>query len=59
MDLEQARKEMVAGLSEGKAPAEIEAWDRWYSDLPADLRGKLSLHDLKRLGDCFKSAFKV
>ena len=33
------------------------AWDKWYATLPADLRRKLSLHDFKRLGDCFQKAF--
>ena len=36
-----------------------EAWDRWYATLPADLTRKLSLHDFKRLGDCFKEAFGI
>lgn len=35
------------------------AWDRWYATLPADLKRKLSLHDFKRLGDCFKMAFGI
>lgn len=37
----------------------LEAWDRWYDTLPLDLKRKLSLHDFKRLGDCFKGAFGV
>lgn len=36
-----------------------EKWDRWYATLPHDLRRKLSLHDFKRLGDCFKEAFGI
>ncbi len=36
-----------------------EKWDRWYASLPTDLRRKLSLHDFKRLGDCFKGAFGI
>jgi len=32
------------------------AWDKWYATLPSDLRRKLSLHDFKRLGDCFEAA---
>ena len=36
-----------------------EAWDSWYATLPADLRKKLSLHDFKRLGECFSKAFSV
>ena len=34
-------------------------WDIWYAGLPADLRAKLSLHDFKRLGECFKAAFRI
>jgi hypothetical protein len=37
----------------------VEAWDRWYADLPRDLTKRLSLHDFKRLGDCFKQAFQI
>ncbi len=36
-----------------------EKWDLWYASLPDDLRRKLSLHDFKRLGDCFKEAFEI
>jgi hypothetical protein len=39
--------------------ARLAAWDRWYETLPTDLRRKLSLHDFKRLGDCFKEAFGI
>ena len=31
-------------------------FDRWYSYLPDDLTRKLSLHDFKRLGECFRHA---
>lgn len=34
-------------------------WDRWYANLPNDLRRKLSIHDFKRLGDCFRLAFRI
>lgn len=40
-----------------KAGKHIDAWDRWYGTLPDDLKRKLSIHDFKRLGDCFKMAF--
>lgn len=36
-----------------------EQWDAWYGSLPGDLRRKLSLHDFRRLGDCFKAAFGI
>ena len=36
-----------------------EKWDVWYNTLPTDLRRKLSIHDFKRLGDCFKAAFGI
>jgi hypothetical protein len=42
-----------------KDDGRAEEWDRWYSNLPADIRGKLSLHDFKRLGECFKAAFRI
>jgi hypothetical protein len=32
------------------------ALDRWHRSLPDDLRRKLSLHDFKRLRDCFEAA---
>lgn len=35
----------------------VEQWDAWYASLPDDLRRRLSIHDFKRLGDCFKVAF--
>jgi hypothetical protein len=31
-------------------------WDRWYRTLPDDLKRKMSLHDFKRLGECFRHA---
>lgn len=34
-------------------------WDRWYAGLPDDLKRKLSVHDFKRLGDCFRDAFHI
>lgn len=46
-------------------PAEREAvritggWDRWYAALPDDLKRRLSIHDFKRLGDCFRDAFTI
>lgn len=40
-------------------PLYKEEWDRWYASLPDDLRRRLSLHDFKRLGDCFKTAFGI
>ena len=39
--------------------AHKEEWDRWYASLPDDLRRRLSFHDFKRLGDCFKVAFGI
>jgi hypothetical protein len=39
--------------------ARIASWDKWYATLPDDLRCKLSLHDFKRLGEAFKSAFGI
>jgi len=36
-----------------------EQWNAWYANLPDDLRRRLSIHDFKRLGDCFKAAFGV
>ena len=57
MDLEQARKEMVAGLSEGQSS--VDEWDRWYSNLPHDIKYRLSLNDFRRLGQCFKEAFNI
>jgi hypothetical protein len=36
-----------------------DAWDRWYASIPADIKKKLSVHDLKRIGDCFKAAFYI
>ncbi len=40
--------EMISG-----APADF---DRWYRTLPDDLTRKLSFHDFKRLGECFRHA---
>jgi hypothetical protein len=40
-------------------PTYYESWDRWYASLPDDLRRRLSIHDFKRLGDCFKAAFNI
>jgi hypothetical protein len=45
--------------AEERAQERLTRWDRWYSTLPPDLRRKLSLHDFKRLGDCFRQAFGV
>ena len=42
-----------------ESQARKEEWDRWYATLPADLKRRLSLHDFKRLGDCFKAAFGI
>jgi len=52
MDLDKVEREL-------KVVIRKDQWDRWYSGLPADLREKLSLHDFKRLGECFKTAFCV
>jgi hypothetical protein len=52
MDLDKVEREL-------KAVVRKDQWDRWYGSLPADLREKLSLHDFKRLGECFKAAFRV
>ena len=40
-------------------PDESAAWDRWYGTLPGDLKRKLSVYDLRRLGLCFQSAFSA
>jgi hypothetical protein len=45
--------------AEEREARRLAAWDRWYETLPADLRRKLSLHDFKRLGDCFQQAFAI
>jgi hypothetical protein len=45
--------------AEEREARRLAAWDSWYATLPADLRRKLSLHDFKRLGDCFKEAFGI
>jgi hypothetical protein len=37
----------------------IEAWDRWYATLPDELKRKLSVHDFRRLGECFRVAFNI
>jgi hypothetical protein len=34
-------------------------WDRYYANLPDDLKRKLSIHDFKRLGDVFREAFDI
>ena len=52
MDLDKVERELKAILRKDQ-------WDKWYSSLPTDLRAKLSLHDFKRLGECFKTAFRV
>lgn len=49
----------IPATAEERAAYRSAAWDRWYATLPADLRRKLSLHDFKRLGDCFKMAFGI
>jgi hypothetical protein len=49
----------IPATAEERAQQRSKAWDRWYATLPADLRRKLSLHDFKRLGDCFKQAFGI
>jgi len=45
--------------AEGREQRRLAAWDAWYSTLPDDLRRRLSIHDFKRLGDCFKQAFNI
>jgi hypothetical protein len=49
----------AGGFGLGKNRAVNDSWDTWYASLPDDLRRKLSLHDFKRLGDCFKQAFGI
>jgi len=49
----------IPATAEEREAYRAAAWDRWYGTLPADLRRKLSLHDFKRLGDCFKQAFGI
>jgi hypothetical protein len=55
IDLPFSPEEVLDGTARERL--QREKWDRWYGSLPADLRRKLSLHDFKRLGDCFKAAF--
>lgn len=38
---------------------DTDAWDRWYSTIPRDIKDKIDLHDFKRLGESFKQAFRV
>jgi hypothetical protein len=57
-DMDLMDKRMQACLASAKE-AEQNQWDDWYSNLPDDLRKRLSIHDFKRLGDVFKAAFKV
>jgi len=52
MDLDRVEREL-------KAVVRKDQWDRWYGSLPDDLRAKLSSHDFRRLGECFKTAFSV
>lgn len=52
MDLDKVEREL-------KAMVRKDQWDKWYDGIPSDLRAKLSLHDFKRLGECFKAAFSV
>jgi len=52
MDLDKVERELKAAIRKDQ-------WDRWYGSLPADLLAKLSMHDFKRLGECFKIAFRV
>ncbi len=54
MDLNRVQNEMVEILAQGES---TEQWDKWYASLPADLKYRLTPHDFKRLGDCFKKAF--
>lgn len=49
----------IPATAEEREARRLAAWDRWYATLPADLRRKLSLHDFKRLSDCFKQAFGI
>jgi hypothetical protein len=35
----------------------VYAWDRWWRELPDDLRRKLSVHDFRRLGELFRDCF--
>lgn len=44
----------LVGLTETE-----QRWNKWYASIPKDLTKKLSLDDLKRIGDCFKGAFNV
>jgi hypothetical protein len=49
-------------LDEMRAQADAarhEAWDRWYATLPEDLKRRLSFHDFRRLGECFRVAFGI
>ena len=43
-----------------KADAErLAAWDRWYATLPDDLKRRLSIHDFRQIGECFRVAFNI
>lgn len=35
----------------------MDGWDQWYRSIPDDLLHRLSIHDFRRLGACFKTAF--
>jgi hypothetical protein len=60
LDDSQIREQMGAGgFGLVKHRTMNDSWDTWYGALPPDLRRKLSLHDFKRLGDCFKQAFGI
>ncbi|MGI4800869.1 MAG: hypothetical protein ACRYG8_43970 [Janthinobacterium lividum] len=50
-DLDMYKPDVVLVETISGTPTEF---DRWYRNLPDDLTRKLSLHDFKRLGDCFR-----
>ena len=52
-DLEMYKPEVVLVETISGTPTDF---DRWYRNLPADLTRKLSFHDFKRLGECFRHA---
>lgn len=49
----------IPATAEEREAYRLMAWDRWYATLPDDMKRRLSLHDFKRLGECFQQAFGV
>lgn len=43
----------------GQGNETMDDWDKWYATLPADLKRRLSIYDFRRLGECFRQAFRI